>query len=139
MYLVSPIYVLVLMFLVYRYDIVNIPDILGIPERLWIPDILGISNIFGIPEIMVVPGSIDTEMSETLVSRLRLRPGWSQSRSQALRPKHQSLSLNFWDQKSKVSVSKFETRIQKSRSQSQSLYSLKCFSMHEYLQRCLIL
>ena len=44
------------------------------------------------------------------------------SETLVLRPKHQSISLSliFWDQKSKVSVSvsNFETRIQKSRSQS---------------------
>ena len=47
--------------------------------------------------------TLPPEMSETLISRLRLRP------------KHQSLSLIFWDQKSKVSVSvsKFETPIQR--------------------------
>ena len=43
--------------------------------------------------------SLTTEMSETLVSRLRLRPGWSQGRSQALRPpaKSLSISLKIWD------------------------------------------
>ena len=42
----------------------------------------------------VVVVVVIAEMSETLVSRLRLRPGWSQSRSQALRPKHQNLSIS---------------------------------------------
>ena len=67
-------------------------------------------------------------MSETLVSRLRLRQGWSQGRSQALRPtaKTPSISLKFWDHNEKVSVSvsMFETNDglclrQKSKHQSQ--------------------
>ena len=60
------------------------------------------------------------KMSKTLVSRLRLRPWWSQGRSQALRPlpevsvsvwkfetdfKSISISLKFWDHNAKVSVS----------------------------------
>ena len=43
--------------------------------------------------IMISPLGV-TEMSETLVSRLRLRPGWSQGRSQALRPPAKSLSIS---------------------------------------------
>ena len=46
-------------------------------------------------------------MSETLVLRLRLRPGWSQGRSQVLRPpaKSLSISLKISDSFSKISVS----------------------------------
>ena len=60
-------------------------------------------------------------MSETLVLRLRLRPEWSQGRSQASRPPDKSLSINLKIQDSfskvSVSVSNFETTMQ---SQSQN-------------------
>ena len=44
--------------------------------------------------IIPTQNTMQPEMSETLVLRLRLRPGWSQGRSQALRPPAKSLSIS---------------------------------------------
>ena len=62
------------------------------------------------------------EVSETLVSVSNLRPRWSQSRSQSLRPAAKSLSLSLKIETShpkvSVSVSKLRPTTQKSQSQN---------------------
>ena len=89
------------------------------------------TNLIYSPFFVTVP---NPELSKTLVSRLRLRLAWSQSRSQALRPTLYtlSISLNSWDQSDESQskalklrpkrklVSYFDTINQKSRSQSQT-------------------